>query len=563
MNLPKTLPRTWRPVLVLGTAFVAASCLGGLSFVRGAGAFCDLDSPCIDEFYCKLEDHECLPKGDVGAECDRDVACFDQQCVDSVCCASACDNVCQACNLPGSTGGCSDVPAGTDPFNGCPGTTACGQNGTCQASAVWSRSFGDGNAQHTTSIAVGPINEIVFVGSFSGTIDFGSDTPLSSNDGEGALAAKLDSNGGVLWTRSFVGDGTEVATDVWIDRAANSHVVGWFDDTIGVNGDTFTTSDGLADGFVTKLDAGGNPLWSHPFVGDGDQRLLAVAVDPDGGDVFVGGSGSGDVSLETCNIPDAPSGALIVARLSSQGDCLAMEAFGSSGKKRVVDLALDQSGALIVGAVGSGSVDFGDGLHVGATSDEDIFIAKLHPDLRAIWSRHMGGIGDDRLGGIAVGDSDDIWLAGSFETFINFGQDRDEALTSAAERDIFIAQLNPFGSHILSERFGDKYDQEATTITERDGELLVGGRFQLSVDFGNGALSSDGGFDAFVTKLDSELRPRWSLPLGGAMDESLAGVRVDGRGDILFAGDYEHTVQLDVLQTSAGQSDIFVAQITP
>jgi hypothetical protein len=61
-----------------------------------------------------------------GAECDSAL------CVSGVCCASACDGLCEACNLPGKEGTCLPIPAGT-PTTQCAKqpVSMCGHDGTC------------------------------------------------------------------------------------------------------------------------------------------------------------------------------------------------------------------------------------------------------------------------------------------------------------------------------------------------------------------------------------------------------------------------------------------------
>lgn len=67
-----------------------------------------------------------------GDACSKGMDCKSGQCFDGVCCNAACAGLCQACNLPGSIGVCTSVPAGqpdaTDcdsPMDACNGAGAC------------------------------------------------------------------------------------------------------------------------------------------------------------------------------------------------------------------------------------------------------------------------------------------------------------------------------------------------------------------------------------------------------------------------------------------------------
>ena len=55
-----------------------------------------------------------------GAFCTAGKECISGSCVDSVCCNTACDGTCTACNLTGSVGYCTAIPAGQDPADECP-----------------------------------------------------------------------------------------------------------------------------------------------------------------------------------------------------------------------------------------------------------------------------------------------------------------------------------------------------------------------------------------------------------------------------------------------------------
>lgn len=93
------------------------------------GQTCTLDDDCADPlFYCNAG--HCASQKAYGEACGRFRECLSNACTDGVCCDSACSGSCQACNVPGSIGTCSTVPAGDAPH----GTrAACSGSGTCGA----------------------------------------------------------------------------------------------------------------------------------------------------------------------------------------------------------------------------------------------------------------------------------------------------------------------------------------------------------------------------------------------------------------------------------------------
>lgn len=96
-----------------------------------------------------------------------------------------------------------------------------------------------------------------------------------------------------------------------------------------------------------------------------------------------------------------------------------------------------------------------------------------------------------------------------------------------------------------------------------DGNPVVGGRFPGSISFGGNTLTSSGGFDAFVTKLDGASGEHiWSRRLGGSDDQTVWSLAVDAEGNVVVVGEFlgQMSVGGGNTLTSAGGYDIFVAK---
>ncbi|MBL8718019.1 MAG: SBBP repeat-containing protein [Myxococcales bacterium] len=91
---------------------------------------CTADADCAATAFCTTTG-TCAPKGVTGATCGASKECASTFCVDGVCCDTACDGQCQACDVAGAAGTCTTVsgkphgekrPACADDGNGCAGT---------------------------------------------------------------------------------------------------------------------------------------------------------------------------------------------------------------------------------------------------------------------------------------------------------------------------------------------------------------------------------------------------------------------------------------------------------
>lgn len=100
---------------------------------------CLTDADCEPGHACVLSSIAGVSTGTCGKRkngqvCSDASDCESAQCVDGVCCESACQGACRSCALPGSPGQCVEIPAGApDPRKTCTddGTASCGHDGLC------------------------------------------------------------------------------------------------------------------------------------------------------------------------------------------------------------------------------------------------------------------------------------------------------------------------------------------------------------------------------------------------------------------------------------------------
>ena len=101
---------------------------------KGCGTLCAGDDDCCDGYYC--EQNQCKSKGDQGQTCMGDDECSTGFCVDGYCCDTACDQLCEACDMDGLQGTCSFHANNKDPENSCLECEVCNGSGACIPAAV-------------------------------------------------------------------------------------------------------------------------------------------------------------------------------------------------------------------------------------------------------------------------------------------------------------------------------------------------------------------------------------------------------------------------------------------
>lgn len=107
---------------------------------------------------------------------------------------------------------------------------------------------------------------------------------------------------------------------------------------------------------------------------------------------------------------------------------------------------------------------------------------------------------------------------------------------------------------------GNSARGNAVTVDGR-GDVIIGGSFYGSVDFGQGPIGARGGPDGFVAKYSGvDGRPQWSLHIGGpGAVINVNAVAADGAGSVYVTGAFTSTVSFPGgTFTSAGQDDVFL-----
>ncbi len=117
-------------------AAVAQSCAPFTCGATACAGDCAHDGDCTTGAFCSLG--VCKPLHTTGVSCGGVNECATGNCVDGVCCDSACNGACNSCNLPGRAGTCSTLAMGTvcAPATctggaGTPALTCSGFSGEC------------------------------------------------------------------------------------------------------------------------------------------------------------------------------------------------------------------------------------------------------------------------------------------------------------------------------------------------------------------------------------------------------------------------------------------------
>jgi hypothetical protein len=181
----------------------------------------------------------------------------------------------------------------------------------------------------------------------------------------------------------------------------------------------------------------------------------------------------------------------------------------------------------------------------------------------------IGGVGSD-VGNFVITDTaGNVYTAGYFQLTADFDPGVGTVnLTSAGGRDAFVSKMDSSGSLIWVRHFGGASDDDALYLAfDSSQNLYVGGSFRETADFDPGVgtvnLTTAGGQDGFVSKLDSSGNFIWARQVGGTADDRTRSVSVDASNNVYSTGYFQGTADFDPSAgeanlISAGGQDVFV-----
>ena len=159
---------------------------------------------------------------------------------------------------------------------------------------IWAKSVGGTFTDIGWSITTDTPGNVYISGYFADTADFdpGAATfNLTSNGSWDIFIQKLDTGGNLLWAKSMGGTSNDLGVCITTDSSGNVYVTGYFADTADFDPGAATfnlTSNGILDGFIQKLDAGGNFIWAKSMGGTSIVLGRCITTDASGNVLIIG-----------------------------------------------------------------------------------------------------------------------------------------------------------------------------------------------------------------------------------------------------------------------------------
>lgn len=323
-------------------------------------------------------------------------------------------------------------------------------------------------------------------------ISFGSvesnDIDVSGNHGNNDLwLLKTDSAGNKIWSRCYGGSKGDAGRMVIENFDGNYISVAY---VLSEDGDVNNKYGGY-DGWVFETDAdSGNIIWSMNYGGNKEERIRRITQWPDSNYVFAGNANS--INFDLSGTVNYGGEDFWITRIDKQGGVIWSVQYGGPGDDRIYGLVRDVDGHIVVcgkneGAGGNISFSYG---------NEDVWVCKInYIDGSLIWEKSLGGTQDD------VADKIDVMPDGSYLITATTESSDGDLNSHYGNADGWIINLDTNRNIIWSKVIGGTGDEHIyDTYFNSDSSLWVVG-FSNSDSLYGEIAGIIGGYDLWVAKL--------------------------------------------------------------
>lgn len=365
-------------------------------------------------------------------------------------------------------------------------------------------------------MAVTSDTKVYAVGEFSGTADFdpGPGSLEITSSGNSMYVQKLDPNGDIIWVKALGGSSfVDISSGLAVvtDSSENVFSAGYFSGTVDFDpgaGSFDLTANGDRDIFVLKLDSDGNFVWARAMGGTGDDLGLDIAVDASGG-VYTTGYFSDTVDFDP----------------------------------------------------GLGTLD------LTSAGLNDMFVQKLDSSGNLAWVRSIGGPVFDEGDALALDGFGNIYVTGGFGGTVDFDSGPG-TFTLVGTSAAYVLKLDSAGNFVWANAINDAFGDGLAL--DSAGNVCTVGYYSGTTDFDPGAqlveLTSAGGGDIYIRKLDAAGNLLWARSVGGAGLDLAEDVAIDAYGSVYITGNFGGTVDFDPGDGSqvivgSGSDDTFLLKL--
>lgn len=441
---------------------------------------------------------------------------------------------------------------------------SCDGKGACDGATLWAKAFGEAANVDICGLGVDASDNLVLAGNFKGTISLGGSS-FESLNGKSVFIARLDPGGGHIWSRAVGGAKEQLCLGMAVASSGDVILGGHYAEGSPDFGGGPLPVANAYNGFFAKLGAAaGEHVFSGATQGWGANSVRGAGMDNQGS-TLIAGRFQGQITIGSLTLQAQEPNETFVARLDAAGQPALAKRFWASSALNVAKIAVDPAsgGAVIAGQI-SGFGLFGQTQLSGSTNDYDSFVIALDAAGEVVWATSLKGLNRQQVNSLAFDGAGGVLVAGEFEGVLQ----HPDITLGGNNQDGFVMRLDvASGQVIWAIPLGGANNQSVHAVAvDGAGNLLAAGAFAVEIQLPPTQAVAAGSNDAFIAKLHLGTgAPFWLRTFGSLNSENALAAAGDSLGNAVVLGKY--SIDLDVgiegAPLLAGDGDAYLVKLVP
>lgn len=357
-----------------------------------------------------------------------------------------------------------------------------------------------------TSINTLSNGEIVLGGNFFGRAQFDNFNLSSTGVGNRTdiFYALLDDNGNFKWVKTIkratsdAGQYESNLVTIKVDKFDNILLAGNFKGNAKIEGNTFSSNSNSKDFFIASISKDNVVQWVEPFGGNYDDNITDLEIDNNNHIVFSGSYNKsltiGTTQLFSKSNTNSLNG--FIAKITNNREINWVNELGSSRLIVPNSIAINSKNQIYLTGIFNVSTQLGNHTLPFSALGEDFFVSELSSEGNWNWvynSKKSNAVNETYIANakyVEVDAEDNVFIAGTFLGFGNFGFQSLRSSLNGEMYDAFISKLNKNNEFIWTIKtnkepsYSSSISSEGTFLLPSEYGLLHCGNFFGEVIFG-------------------------------------------------------------------------------
>lgn len=299
--------------------------------------------------------------------------------------------------------------------------------------------------------------------------------------------------------QSFGSGSNDLIQDITYDSNQNMYVIGYFTGTMDADpgvGTSNLVSFGSSGIYFAKYDSTGAFVWANSMGEGVGESGMQIECEDD--HVYVYGyhnrTSDFDPGPGVNNISAPGNSDIFIGKYDADdGSMVWAYGVGSNQYDYGYGMDMDDDGNYLISGVISSSVDFDPGPGSSVVTNfahinRDAFAVKYDSDLNFLWGIAVGDAGSDNSYGCLFDNSGNALITGKFEGTVDFDPGvGTHNLTSIGGGDVFLLKLDPNGNFLWAKSFGSIGNDAGTEIAvDSENNIFLTGNLAGDADIDPG-----------------------------------------------------------------------------